>query len=369
MTKIVKKSTGKIKLSGDGLSKVDNLSCQCSKCKYKWVSQWYRVKRGQGCPRCLGKVKWTTNEIKAKLRKISPTILITGKYTGAFDPLKCRCCRCHHEWSPSWSNLIKGQGCPQCFRDGQWFTTSDVKSKLKKLNPDLVIVGEYKEAFSPLKIRCRQCQHQWTTTWNTLSRIKRFKGRTGCPWCGPHRLTHKEVVQKLQELNPDLILVSKYKLGNLPLKFHCRKCGAFWKRSWNYMVPTNGLCPSCCPAPYYSEAEVRKIIEELTGWKFPKFRPAFLRGLNGGSLELDGYNEEHKVAFEYQGLQHYQLCYYNRFDPQKLKEQKRRDWRKKYQCWYHEIHLIRIPYWVEDVKTFVAGRLQTLGIRSRRILH
>lgn len=357
MTKVVKKNTGKILLQGNGLSKKDDLSCRCLKCEYEWTSQWYRIERGQGCPRCLGRVKWTTGEIKEKLRLISPTISITGKYTGAFDPLKCRCRRCRLEWSPTWTNLQKGQGCPRCFRKSQRFTTSDVKGKLKELNQDLVILGKYKEAFSPLKIKCRKCQHQWTTTWNTLSRIKRSQERTGCPWCGPHRLTHKEVVQKLLQLNPDLVLVGKYKLGSLPLKFHCKKCGAFWKRSWNYMTPTNGSCPSCCPTPYYSESEVRRVIEQLTGWEFPKCRPTFLKGLSSQPLELDGYNEEHKIAFEYQGLQHYQLCYYNRFDPQKLKAQKRRDWRKKIQCYRHGIRLIRIPYWVEDVESFITGKL------------
>jgi hypothetical protein len=183
------------------------------------------------------------------------------------------------------------------------------------------------------------------------------------PGCPKTKLTDTQVIQRLRQLNPNIEFKGKYQRRKLPMQLHCRKCDASWSRSWNYIIETNGSCPSCTPVVCHSEAEVRKVIEELTGWKFPKFRPAFLRGLNGGSLELDGYNEEHKVAFEYQGLQHYQLCYYNRFDPQKLKEQKRRDWRKKYQCWYHGVHLIRIPYWVEDAKTFVVSRLQALDIK------
>lgn len=363
MTKVVKKNTGKILLQGNGLSKKDDLSCQCLKCRYEWVSQWYRIERGKGCPRCLGRVKWTTGEIKAKLRLISPTISIIGEYTGAFDPLKCRCRRCRLEWSPTWTNLQKGQGCPRCFRKSQRFTISGIKSKLKELNPDLVIVGKYKEAFDQLKIKCRKCQHQWTTTWNTLSRIKRYDDRTGCPQCGLNRciqkssLTHEEVARRLKRLNPNVKLLDRYQQRSLPLKCYCRKCGSSWKRTWYYITQTNGKCPSCCPIMHHSEAKVRKIIERLTGWGFPKCYPTFLKGHNGGSLELDGYNEEHKVAFEYQGLQHYRLCYWNRFDPQKLREQKRRDWRKKYQCWYHGIKLIRVPYWVEDVESFITGKL------------
>lgn len=76
---------------------------------------------------------------------------------------------------------------------------------------------------------------------------------------------------------------------------------------------------------------------------FPSVRPKWL-----GWLELDGYNEELGIAFEYQGLQHYELCYYNRYSEQELKNIQERDAVKKITCQRKGILLICVPYWVEE---------------------
>ena len=67
-------------------------------------------------------------------------------------------------------------------------------------------------------------------------------------------------------------------------------------------------------------------------------KPEWLRSpLTGRPLELDGYNQDLKVAFEYQGPYHYQLG---------DTSQKRRDEIKVQKCTENNVILIRIPYWV-----------------------
>ena len=51
-----------------------------------------------------------------------------------------------------------------------------------------------------------------------------------------------------------------------------------------------------------SEAYVRQLFECAFGRPFIKVRPKFLEG-----LELDGYCEELKMAFEYDGEQHFKF--------------------------------------------------------------
>lgn len=88
----------------------------------------------------------------------------------------------------------------------------------------------------------------------------------------------------------------------------------------------------------------RKIFEELTGVEFISCRPDFLRNpLTGFNLELDGYNQEFKLAFEFQGQQHYQKNIFNPTDKD-LEYQQWKDNLKKELCLKNGIILIEIPY-------------------------
>jgi hypothetical protein len=55
------------------------------------------------------------------------------------------------------------------------------------------------------------------------------------------------------------------------------------------------------------EEKSRAILERVLKAPFTSVRPAFLKYIHGKNLELDGYNANMKVAFEYQGIQHRQF--------------------------------------------------------------
>src|SRR5579872_1960468 len=95
----------------------------------------------------------------------------------------------------------------------------------------------------------------------------------------------------------------------------------------------------------------RKVLEKFYEKPFPKCRPDFLVNPETGyNLELDGYNEELKIAFEYNGIQHYE--YPNGFHKteEEFFDQTRRDGFKKEICKEMGIHLISIPYFIKYEK-------------------
>lgn len=107
--------------------------------------------------------------------------------------------------------------------------------------------------------------------------------------------------------------------------------------------------------PFESEPEmlVRYLFEELFKSDFKKEYPRFLvrKGINNGDLELDGYNKELKIAFEYDGPQHSELNFwtdvYGYSDAaalERLKEQKINDKIKEEECSKNNIILIRLPH-------------------------
>lgn len=93
------------------------------------------------------------------------------------------------------------------------------------------------------------------------------------------------------------------------------------------------------------EEECRKIFEDKFGLPFKKIRhPDIVNPDTGELLELDGYNEYLKLAFEYQGFQHY--YYPNKYhkSQKEFDDQVKRDQYKVQRCKELGITLIVISY-------------------------
>ena len=111
------------------------------------------------------------------------------------------------------------------------------------------------------------------------------------------------------------------------------------------------------PAPYSKrtdfgskrEAICCKIIEEIYQKPFHKIRPNFLKNpLTGYNLELDCYNDELKIAIEYQGEQHYKHPNYTGQTFQQFIYQVQKDKYKVDACDRNGVYLITVPYNVPD---------------------
>ena len=78
--------------------------------------------------------------------------------------------------------------------------------------------------------------------------------------------------------------------------------------------------------------------------KFPKTSPSWLNFSQTNGLQLDGYNENLNLAFEYNGEQHY--CFYPYFHKTKedFKSQQLRDKLKRRILKQRKIKLLDIPY-------------------------
>jgi len=100
------------------------------------------------------------------------------------------------------------------------------------------------------------------------------------------------------------------------------------------------VCCTNCSGNFNTENHIRDILSDIHGKPFTKTRS--LRWLNddGTLLELDGYNEELNIAFEYQGEQHYKLTYYNEYDSVKLLNIQRKDALKIKLCKENGVKLI-----------------------------
>ena len=108
-------------------------------------------------------------------------------------------------------------------------------------------------------------------------------------------------------------------------------------------------CPDCL---YKNEQECRNYLEKRFNCKFSKIRPKWLN-----RLELDGYNKNLKMAFEYNGEQHYQIHELWHKCEKDLIKQQERDWIKKQVCEALDIKLIIIPFYCKNKEKFIESQL------------
>ena len=236
-------------------------------------------------------------------------------------------CEKKHEWNAMFQHIKRGVWCPHCsgkakhtIQDCQLFAESKGGSCLST---------EYSSNKKKMRWKCEK-KHEWSAIF------KDIKHGYWCPSCaGVARLTIEEC-QSFAESKGGKCLSTEYKNCSTKMLWQCEK-----KHEWSTIysrIKHSSWCPRC--SGNRSEELCRTIIENYLCEPFPNVRPKFLEG-----LELDGYNKDLNIAFEYNGIQHYEYNeHFHRGDPELFEKQKERDLKKYAICAERGIDLIIIPY-------------------------
>ena len=119
----------------------------------------------------------STDQFKKQLFEINPQIEVVGEYNGSMKKTELKCRKCGYEWRTTPGALLKLKtGCPQCANVPR-IDTLHFKERMEDINPQLVILGEYKNAKTKILTRCKKCGYEWMAIPDKL-RIGR-----GCPIC------------------------------------------------------------------------------------------------------------------------------------------------------------------------------------------
>ena len=246
-------------------------------------------------------------------------------------PLMSWECALRHVWKNSWRHIRKGQWCPKCagkskpdINECRIFVQQ--KHNGKCLN-DTYINAHYKMLW--------ECDkgHQWQACWNSIGSQKKW-----CPYCS------KKVKGTIEECK--LFVEQKYS-GNCletvyinalsKMLWECEK-GHQWKATWNDIKNNLHWCPEC--SSFKTEYKCKELLEQKLGFKFKKIRFC----IDNKRYEWDGYNEEHKIVFEYNGEQHYVFPNYFHKTLKIYEAAKQRDIEKVQYAKENGIKLIIIPY-------------------------
>lgn len=112
------------------------------------------------------------------------------------------------------------------------------------------------------------------------------------------------------------------------------------------------------------ETLCRHVAEKIFQKPFTKIRPDFLKNnVTKHNLELDIFNEELKVAIEYNGQQHYKYIPFFHKNYEHFQNQLYRDEIKRMLCKNNGIHLIEVSYEIDpaNIEAFLRLEFRKLG--------
>lgn len=238
-----------------------------------------------------------------------------------------------------------------------------VKLKISQINKNLVdkqifclsTDNDYINNKCLLSWKCLICESIFIKSKNTID--KDFKQCQNCRKTNALAKAQACVNQK-----GGILLTTKYLGSHCKLKCICKN-GHEFNISYNNLVNIGNWCSYCSHGNYISEEICRAYFESLFQEKFIKIRPIWLKKDNNYALELDGYCEKLSIAFEHNGMHHYEINSWGRDHT----DTKNNDSIKKKLCEINNVKLIIIPslfkiITLPKLKNFIIEQCNILSI-------
>ena len=334
-------------LSQEYINQKTRLKFECEK-GHLWETLGSSMKGGNTwCPICAGTFRITTKvQIEEKLNELRTIAESKGgkclstTYINSKKKLKFQCAN-GHKWETSAYVIKSGAWCNACavkkVSDEQRDTIEDFIKIIEKRGGKCLSKTYLNASQSRIHVEC-EFGHRW------FARPQGIKKGTWCRKCyGTAKSTLKEIQELAIERGGKCLSIS-YKNDATKMKWLCSE-----KHIW-IATPNNikrgKWCPTCTKG--IGERTCRLSFEKIFGKDFNSIRPNWLKNDLGNKMELDGYNEELKIAFEHQGRQHYSTTNVNhRFVKQSTIDN---DKQKAKICKKLGVSIIYIPEVFTDVK-------------------
>lgn len=294
----------------------------------------------------MGKtVKKTHQDFLKEMENKHPNLIILNKYFNSKTRIKYKCKKCGLIWNATASKLCLGRGCPQC-AGNKLKTHKEYISEVKKINPNIIVMSQYKSTSYNVSFKCKICGYEWVTKPGSILRGK------GCFMCGKKNMGMRlaKDPQKFQdeiyEINPDIQLLEPYYRDKTKILCHCNICNEEWY-AWPSGLKGGHGCPYCITSK--GEKIVQRYLKQNNINFISQYKFNDLYGVGGRLLSYDFYLPEHNLLIEYQGKQHKQpIEYFGGQDT--FKRQKEHDKRKREYAFQHNIELLEIWYYEDIIK-------------------
>lgn len=228
-----------------------------------------------------------------------------------------------------------------CYCSGKIVTKHDLKND-PKIHKNVYILGEYKNAHTPIKYICLVCGNIFDMSPNSL------KSGHACPKCSAKRVAQKNKLSKydieyrVKKNNPNILIT---KFGD-DVECLCLIHKKYFNLKIKTLLANDGGCPYC----NRSSGE-NAILLWLVENKIDYTREKTFDNLHHRRpLRFDFYLPKLNICIEFQGEQHYYPVKFskNQNPYEKLLYTQKCDKLKRDYCKRNNITLIEIPYWEKD---------------------
>lgn len=316
----------------------------------------------------MGKSKWTIDLIKEFLKNEKKHLhltLLADTFTKNTGLLKVKCNECDEEFGTSLNCIMHNNGCIVCGPfDKPTMKLDDIRklmeTKFMHLNLNL-IDDKFINIYIPLKFQCKQCDDILNIT---LSELQNGLTCYNCRpvKCGYPKLSIGKVKEILKEYG--LTLIGEYTSHNEYMELKCDEFGHLFKRNLTQIKLGRG-CTICKSSTNYygiSEEICRGFLKYLFDEDFIRMKPKWVTE-NG--FIYDGYCDKLRIAFEYNGKQHYEHIVHFHKTIEDFKVQQENDKKKIKLCADNNVSLLIIPYTVNhnDILQYIKNECDKLKIK------
>ncbi len=239
-------------------------------------------------------------------------------------------CSLGHRWTATPSKISMGRWCPVC-GGSQVLTIKEMRDIAESRGGKCLSV-EYVNIKTHLLWECSK-KHRWKAVPFSIKR------GSWCPECAGTQKHNIEMMKALAKSRGGECLSDSYVNNSTALEWKCSE-GHHWESAPN-KIRSGRWCPECSSS--LGERLCKVFFEDVFDAKFPRSYPEWLVNDSGNRMELDGYCDDLRVAFEHHGEQHYSLTTHFIKTKEKLIVRQDLDEQKRKLCEENGVVLIEVP--------------------------
>lgn len=191
----------------------------------------------------MGKKK-THEEYVLELSIKNPNIIVVGHYINARTPILHKCLIDDYVWSATPDNVLKGRGC--CLCRGRKISEKHVKTHEQYIEECVEKHSDIEVIGTYINTKTPILHKCKIDGYEWFARPENILCGTGCPQCANNiKYTHDEYIDLIMIKGLNINVIGEYVNMNTPIVHFCKTHNVYWNTT-PYRILQGCGCPECC---------------------------------------------------------------------------------------------------------------------------